>query len=60
MAWLQLRIHSAYPEFAEEILLAQGAVAVSFIDAEDRPVLEPAPGETPHSAQAALLARLAA
>lgn len=47
MAWLQLRIHSAHPEFAEEILLGNGAVGVSFIDAEDRPVLEPAPGETP-------------
>lgn len=47
MAWLQLRINSAHPEFTEEVLLAQGAVAVSFVDAEDRPVLEPAPGETP-------------
>ena len=47
MAWLQLRIHSTHPEFAEEILLSNGAVGVSFIDAEDRPVLEPAPGETP-------------
>lgn len=47
MAWLQLRIPGEHPEFTEEILLAQGAVAVSFIDAEDRPVLEPAPGETP-------------
>lgn len=47
MAWLQLRIHSTYPEFAEEILLSNGAVGVSFMDAEDVPVLEPAPGETP-------------
>lgn len=47
MAWLQLRILSAHPEFAEEILLAQGAAGISFMDAEDRPVLEPAPGETP-------------
>ena len=47
MAWLQLRIHSAHPEFAEEILLGNGAVGVSFMDAEDVPVLEPAPGETP-------------
>lgn len=47
MAWLQFRIHSAHPEFAEEILLAHGAVSVSFLDAEDCPVLEPAPGETP-------------
>lgn len=47
MAWLQLRVHSAHPEFADEILLAHGASAVSMIDAEDNPVLEPAPGETP-------------
>ncbi len=47
MAWLQLRISSAHPEFVEEILLGNGAVGVSFIDGEDRPVLEPLPGETP-------------
>jgi len=47
MAWLQLRVSSAHPEFADEILLANGAAAVSMIDAEDNPVLEPAPGETP-------------
>src|SRR5258708_2905945 len=47
MAWLQLRVHTTHPEFAEEVLLAHGASAVSFIDAEDRPVLEPAPGTTP-------------
>jgi ribosomal protein L11 methyltransferase len=46
MAWLQLRVRSKHPEFAEEILLAHGAGAVSFIDAVDEPVLEPAPGET--------------
>lgn len=47
MAWLQLRVHSRYPDFADEILQAQGAQAVSFVDAQDDPVLEPAPGETP-------------
>ena len=47
MAWLQLRVHSTHPEFAEEVLLAHDAAAVSFVDAEDKPVLEPAPGETP-------------
>ena len=47
MAWLQLRVHSRHPEFADEILLAHGASAVSFVDAVDNPVLEPAPGETP-------------
>ncbi|TJY65232.1 50S ribosomal protein L11 methyltransferase [Sinimarinibacterium sp. CAU 1509] len=46
MAWLQLRVQTAHPEFADELLLAHGAQAVSFIDAEDNPVLEPAPGET--------------
>lgn len=47
MAWLQLRVHTRHPEFADEILLAHGASAVSFVDAVDQPVLEPAPGETP-------------
>ncbi len=47
MAWLQLRVHTAHPEYADELLLAQDASAVSFIDAEDDPVLEPAPGATP-------------
>src|SRR5262245_43732743 len=47
MAWLQLRVHTERPEFAEEILLAHGALAVSFVDAQDDPILEPAPGETP-------------
>ncbi|MEQ1438709.1 50S ribosomal protein L11 methyltransferase [Fontimonas sp. SYSU GA230001] len=47
MAWLQLRVHTRHPEFADEVLQAHGASAVSFIDAVDDPVLEPAPGETP-------------
>jgi ribosomal protein L11 methyltransferase len=47
MAWLQVRIHTTRPEFAEELLLAHGAQAVSYVDAHDDPVLEPAPGETP-------------
>jgi len=47
MAWLQLRVHTRHPEFAEEVLLAHDAAAVSFMDAVDNPVLEPAPGETP-------------
>lgn len=47
MAWLQLRVLSTHPEFAEEVMLAHDAHAVSFVDAEDNPVLEPAPGETP-------------
>ncbi|HEX4870734.1 MAG TPA: 50S ribosomal protein L11 methyltransferase [Nevskiaceae bacterium] len=47
MAWLQLRVHTTHPEFADELLLGQDAVSVSFVDAADDPVLEPAPGETP-------------
>lgn len=47
MAWLQIRVRSQHPEFAEEVLLAHGAGAVSFVDAVDDPVFEPAPGETP-------------
>src|SRR5581483_1787598 len=47
MAWLQLRVHTAHPEFAEELLLAHGASAVTMVDAVDDPVLEPAPGATP-------------
>lgn len=34
-------------EAAEAELLAAGAMAVTLLDAEDQPVLEPAPGETP-------------
>lgn len=47
MPWLQLRVHTTHPEFAEELLLAHGASAVSFVDEADDPVLEPAPGATP-------------
>jgi len=47
MAWLQLRVHSAHPEFVEEILLAHDAQAVSMTDAADDPLFEPKPGETP-------------
>lgn len=55
MAWLQLRVHTRHPEFADEILQAHGAAAVSFVDAVDDPVLEPAPGETPLWAQTVTL-----
>lgn len=47
MAFLQIRVLSAHPEFAEELLLASGASSVSLVDAGDDPVLEPAPGATP-------------
>lgn len=48
MAWLQLRIN-ATAEHAESIgtmLSANGAQAVTFVDAKDTPVYEPKPGET--------------
>lgn len=47
MAFLQLRVSSAHPGFVDEALMTAGALSVSFIDAEDDPVLEPLPGETP-------------
>jgi len=59
MAWLQLRLQTRHPEFAEELLLAHGAQSVSFVDAGDTPVLEPLPGETPLWPQTAVLALFA-
>ena len=48
MAWLQLEFDTRHPEFAEELLLAGGAVSVSMLEPDDAaPILEPAPGETP-------------
>ncbi len=47
MSWIELAVTSTYPEFAEEVLLAQGAVSTSFTDAADDPILEPEPGATP-------------
>ena len=35
------------PETVESIMLRHGASAITLTDAGDRPVLEPAPGETP-------------
>ena len=45
--WIELAVASRYPDFAEEILIACGAVSVTMTDAADDPVLEPGPGETP-------------
>lgn len=45
--WQQLTIRSAKPEAVAEVLEACGALAVTLKDAEDTPVLEPAPGQTP-------------
>lgn len=47
MSWIELAVTSRYPEFAEEVLLAQGAISTSFTDAADDPILEPEPGATP-------------
>ena len=49
MGWRQfvMDLESHDPETVEAILLEHGAHAVTLTDAGDRPVLEPAPGETP-------------
>lgn len=47
MPFTNLTVLSLHPDFAEEILLAHGAQAVTQVDAADDPVLEPAPGATP-------------
>jgi ribosomal protein L11 methyltransferase len=49
MPWLQLETEAGlqHPEALESVLEDLGAVAVSFRDAGDEPILEPAPGETP-------------
>lgn len=55
MAWRQLTLQTGYPEFAEEILEAQGALAVSMKPADDaEAILEPGPGATPLWSQARL------
>lgn len=49
MPWIQLTLNVSrdQAEKAEQSLLQAGALSVTFKDAEDNPVLEPAPGETP-------------
>ncbi|MFQ6007261.1 MAG: 50S ribosomal protein L11 methyltransferase, partial [Woeseia sp.] len=42
-----MNLESLNPELVEEIFLRRGAHSVTFSDAGDDPVLEPAPGETP-------------
>lgn len=48
MAWLQLRIetNADYAEQVGTMLSANGAQAVTFLDAKDTPMYEPKPGET--------------
>ena len=49
MPWLQLRLQTSQPhaDAVGEQLMALGALSVTLMDAEDVPILEPAPGETP-------------
>jgi ribosomal protein L11 methyltransferase len=49
MSWLQISfdVDSSEAELAADRLESAGASSVSFADAGDQPVLEPAPGETP-------------
>lgn len=49
MPWLQLKAHIApeQAEFLEELLLAEGATAITLQDAHDDPVFEPERGSTP-------------
>lgn len=57
MAWQQLSLDTSYPDFAEEILEAQGAISVSVLPAEGaESILEPGPGETPQWSRAHLTA----
>jgi ribosomal protein L11 methyltransferase len=47
MPWIQLKINSQaeYAEQIGEMLSANGAQAVTFVDAKDTPMYEPKPGE---------------
>ena len=49
MPWLQLRLNTTqqYAEPVGDALMELGALSVTLMDAEDVPILEPAPGETP-------------
>jgi ribosomal protein L11 methyltransferase len=49
MSWLEVKIRSQREgaEALEALLEEQGAVSVTLVDAEDEPLFEPGPGETP-------------
>lgn len=49
MSWLQLScpVTAQTLSRVEDAVMLYGAVSVTYMDAEDNPVLEPAPGETP-------------
>lgn len=48
-AWLELKTEVARHDvdLTEELLLALGALSITHLDAQDQPLLEPGPGETP-------------
>ncbi len=49
MPWLQLSLHT-YRDSVDAIgdqMLEFGALSITLVDAKDKPILEPAPGETP-------------
>lgn len=49
MPWIQIRINATAKtaDKVSNMLLGRGAQAVTFMDAQDVPVYEPLPGETP-------------
>lgn len=49
MAWIQLKFDykNTDADSLSDYLMDLGALAVTFLDAEDKPILEPKPGETP-------------
>lgn len=49
MAFVELKIQAPKPEaeILDELLMELGALAITMVDAEDQPILEPGPGETP-------------
>jgi ribosomal protein L11 methyltransferase len=49
MAWRQFRIELGHldPDRLEDALFAAGALSITLTDAQDTPVLEPEPGQTP-------------
>lgn len=49
MPWLQLKFSTTQPHVDEvsDFLSEQGALSLTYEDAEDKPILEPLPGETP-------------
>ena len=58
MGWLQIAVDVAGDQADEvsEAFTVMGAVSVTILDAGDEPLLEPAPGETPLSSNARVIA----